>query len=112
MIVWQGLCFLTLILPIIGYVLTAMLLKAIVWPGYLAIHSWSGTLGTLLGAAATWMIALKLDGAGGTLLDPQTGRTIVFEKRHTLIFIPIKYVAIAMAAVALGILFLQHDSSL
>jgi len=111
MIVWQGFGFLALILPILGYVLTAKLVGSIEGTDYLASHSWPGALGTLIGAAIVWLLALVLDKPGKTLVDPATGQTVTLKKKHTLFWIPIKYVAIIMAGVALFILLVQHEST-
>ena len=88
MIVWQGLGFLGAIIPIVFYVVVGLLIQAVAGKDYLARHSWPGALGTLVGAFAVWFLALALDKPGRVLLDPQTGQTIQFKKRHTLFFVP------------------------
>jgi hypothetical protein len=112
MIIWQGLGFLGAIIPIIFYVAVGLTMQAIVGKDYLAHHSWPGALGTLVGAFVVWFLALALDKPGRVLLDPQTGQTVELKKKHTLFFIPLKYLAIIFAVVAFGMLVFKTDSSL
>jgi hypothetical protein len=112
MIIWQGFGFLGAIIPILFYVAVGLLMQAILGKDYLAHHSWPGALGTLLGAVAVWFLALMMDKPGRVLLDPQTGEKVELKQRHTLFFIPLKYLAIIFAVVALGMLVFKTDSSL
>jgi hypothetical protein len=111
MVIWQGLGFLALVIPILGYVLVARLVGAMEGVGYLALHSWPGALGTLLGACLVWLLALWLDKPGRELTDPKTGEIVVLKRKHSLFFVPMKYVAILMAVIALGIFLFQHEST-
>ena len=112
MIIWQGFGFLAVIIPIVGYVLAALSVQAIAGPGYLAHHSWPGALGTLIGAGFIWVLGTKLERPPRTLIDQQTGETVVLRKRHTLFFIPMRYLGIVFTVVAIGMFFLKSDSSL
>jgi hypothetical protein len=112
MVIWQGLGFLAIVLPMIGYILVSVTVGAIEGPGYTAQHSWPGALGTLIGACVVWLLALRLDQPGRQLVDPKTGQVVVLRKKHTLFFVPMKYVALFMAGVALWIFFVQHGSSI
>lgn len=112
MIIWQGFGFLGALIPIGCYVLSAFLVRAVAGADYLTVHSWPGAFGTLVGAGLVWLIGEKLNGPGRSLLDPQTGQTVVLRKRHTLFFIPLQMLAIALAVIAIGILIFSRDSSI
>ena len=112
MLVWQGFGILAVIIPIVGYVLTVMAVQGVLGNLYTNSHSWPGALGTLLGAIAVWFLAQKLKGPGRTLVDPKTGESIVLTKKHTFFFVPMHYIAIIMAIVAVGMLFLKQGSPL
>lgn len=112
MLIWQGFGFIGAIIPIAFYVAVGLLTQAVVGKDYLAHHSWPGALGTLVGAFAVWCLALALDKPGRVLLDPQTGQTVEFKKKHTLFFVPLKYLAIVFVVVAFGMLIFKTDSNL
>jgi hypothetical protein len=112
MIIWQGFGFLGALIPIGCYVLSALVVRAIAGADYLAFHSWPGALGTLVGGGLVWLLGEKLNDAGRSLVDTKTGQTVVLKKRHTLFFIPLKIVAIALAVIAIGILFFAGNSSI
>ena len=112
MIIWQGFGFLGAVIPILSYVLVALLVKTVFGPAYLTIHSWPGALGTLIGAGLIWLLSEQLDKPARTLVDPQTGAVVQLKKRHTLFWIPLRYFAALMALVAVGMLLLKTDSSL
>ena len=112
MLIWQGFGFVGAFLPILFYVAVSFLVQAAAGKDYIARHSWPGALGTLVGAVAVWFLALALDKPGRIFVDPQTGQTVEFKKKHTLFFIPLKYLAIVFAVVAVGMLIFKTDSSL
>ncbi len=112
MIVWQGLGLLAALIPIAGYVLMVKLVQASLGLDYTNTHSWPGALGTLLGAVAVWFLAQRLMGPGRTMVDQQTGQTVVLRKKHTLFFIPMHYFAAILAVVALGMLLFKSGSPL
>jgi hypothetical protein len=112
MLVWQGFGFLAVIIPIVSYVLTVKVAQAALGAIYMDSHSWPGALGTLLGAVIVWFMAQKLKGPGRTLVDPKTGQTVVLTKKHTVFFVPMHYVAVIMAVVAVGMLIFKQGSPL
>jgi hypothetical protein len=112
MIIWQGFGFLGVLIPVGCYILTALMVGSITGPNYLGLHSWPGALGTLVGAGLVWLLAQKLSGPGRILVDQQTGETVVLKKQHSLFFVPLRYVAVIMAVVALGILLFKHESTI
>ena len=112
MIIWSGLGFLGLLLPVAGYIVIVKFLQFALGSQYTDVHSWPGALGTILGAAGVWFLGLKLSGSGRTLLDPATGQTVQVRKRHTLFWIPLQYVAIPMLLAGVGMLILKHGSPL
>ena len=112
MIVWQGFGFVGIILPVLMYVVTVKLFQALFGIAYTDTHAWPGAVGTLIGAGLVYWLSVALDKPGRTLIDPQTGQTVILRKRHTLFWIPLQYIAAIAAVVALGMLFLRHDSPL
>ncbi len=112
MIIWQGFGFLGALIPIGCYVLAALLVQAVTGADYLASHSWPGALGTLVGAGLVWLLGERLDDPGQSLVDTKTGQTVVLKKRHTLFFVHLKVVAIALAVIAIGMFIFAGNSSI
>ncbi len=112
MIVWQGFGFAAIIIPILTYVITVKLLQAVLGVAYTASHAWPGALGTMIGAGLVYWLSVVLNKPGRTLVDPQTGQTVVLQKRHTLFWIPMQYLAAILAVVALGMLLVESGSPL
>lgn len=112
MIIWQGLGFLGALIPVVCYVLMALSVQAIAGPAYLDQHSWPGAMGTLFGAGLVWFLAARLERPTRTLIDQRTGETLLLKKRHTLFFVPLRYLTGVLAVVAVGMLILKSSSSL
>ena len=112
MIIWQGLGFFGALIPIMCYVLAALIVEGVAGRNYLGTHSWPGALGTLVGAGLVWLLSRKLEKPSRTLLDPQTGETVVLNRKHTLFFVPVRYLAILFAIIAVGMFLFKSDSSL
>ncbi len=106
MIIWQGLGFLALLIPVVTYGMVFAICSLALGSNYPVTHGWPGGVGVVLGAVATWLLAKKLDVPGRTLIDPATGRTVVFKKKNTLFWIPMQYVAIGVALFGVGLCFL------
>jgi hypothetical protein len=96
MIIWSGFGILAALLPVLGYVVVAGLVQAVAGTGYIGHHSWPGALGTLMGAAGVWVLSVKLS-------EPE---------RHTVFYIPLKYLSVLFAVVAVLMLLIKTDSSL
>ena len=112
MIIWQGLGFLALLIPIARYAGTVKLLQLTLGMPYTANHSWPGALGTLLGAALVYLLALRLEAPGRTLLDPRTGQGVTLKRRHTLFWMAMRIAALAIVAISAGMLILEGASPL
>jgi len=97
MVIWKGWGYLAALIPMAGYVLMTHWIDARRGQGYSDAHGWAGGIGTILGAAAAWIVADKLEGPGRTLVDPQTNEVIVLRRQDSLFFIPMKYFAILVA---------------
>jgi predicted lysophospholipase L1 biosynthesis ABC-type transport system permease subunit len=112
MIVWQGFGFAGILIPILMYVVTVKLFQSLFGIAYTDTHAWPGAVGTLIGAGLIYWLSVALDKPGRTLLDPQTGQTVVLRKKHTVFWIPLKYIAAIMAVVGLGMLCFKSGSPL
>ncbi len=107
MIVWQGLGFLGLLIPIVTGFVTVVLANALLGQAYVATHAWPVGLGVLLGAGGVSLLSQKLDQPGRTLVDQATGQTVVLKRKHTLFWIPLNYLAVVIAAVGTFLLFVR-----
>ena len=96
MIAWSGLGIVAVLLPVVGYALVAGIIQAVAGSGYVGHHSWPGALGTLTGAAGVWLLSIKLP-------DPEN---------HTVFYIPLRYLAMLFAVVAVLMFLIKTDSSL
>lgn len=96
MIVWSGFGILAGLLPVLGYLVVAGLVQAAAGANYINHHSWPGALGTLMGAAGVWALSVKLS-------EPE---------RHTFFYIPLRYLSVLFAVVAVLMLLIKTDSSL
>ena len=112
MIVWQGFGFPAVLLPSMMYVVTVKLLQGMLGAGYTDTHAWPGALGTLIGAGLVFWLSLALNKPGRTLVDRKTGQTVVLRKKHTLFWVPMQYLAVVLAVVALGMLVFKSGSPL
>ena len=112
MIIWQGLGLLAVLIPIAMYALTVKVLQLALGVAYTDTHSWPGALGTILGAALVYLLAMRLDAPGRTLVDQRTGQTVIIKRKHTLFWVPMHILAMVLAAVGLGMLLLKSGSPL
>ncbi len=112
MIVWQGYGFAALFIPILTYVVTVKLLQAMLGVAYTDTHAWPGAIGTFIGAALVYWLSVVLTKPGRTLLDPKTGQTVILQKKHSLFWIPMQYLAAIIAVVALGMMIVKTGSPL
>jgi hypothetical protein len=109
MIIWQGLGFLAFLIPIATYVATFVLCGMVLGSNYPDAHAWPGAVGVLIGAVLIWLLAMKLNVPGRKLIDPATGQMVILKKKHTLFFIPMKYVAVVVAVIGVGLLFIKKS---
>jgi len=65
--------------------------------------------GLLLAAAAIWVVGSRLNAARPGF-DTATGERVLYRNAHTLMFIPVQWLAPVVAIVALGILVLAAFS--
>ncbi|PCI53195.1 MAG: hypothetical protein COB34_08570 [Methylophilaceae bacterium] len=91
MIVWQGLGFLVMLIPII-------FLGVIGATADMHHMTYSIETALMLSAITLWFLGKKLNGAPGKILiDPETNEEVVFKNKHTFFWIPMEWFAIAMA---------------
>ncbi len=101
MIVWSGLGFLGLLIPIVTGPLAVFLANAIFGPAYGATHMWPLALGVLIGAGLVYLLSVRLDQPGRLLIDPATGQRVIMKSRHTLFWIPLRWIAVVTAVIGL-----------
>ena len=106
MIIWSGWGILGILIP--GAMVFVMELIAAAM-GQAAGHTWPVALGLLAGAGIVYLISQRLSRPGRTLIDPQTGQTLVIQRRDSLFFIPLKWIAVIVAV--LGLFFLVAPNS-
>lgn len=103
MIIWSG--WGILVVPLVA--VSVGILAAVA--GAAGMHNIVGMVAGLVAAAPlTWLLGRKLNGpdASRTLVDPQTGQTVVLQRRHSLFFIPVQYWSIVCIILAGVILFI------
>ncbi len=91
MIIWSGLGFLAALIPFIFVLVFGLLSNVLFGQGYMTSHNWPIGLALLISAVLVFFLGIRLERPGKTLIDPQTGRSVVLRRRNTLFFIPIKY---------------------
>jgi hypothetical protein len=107
-IVWQGVGFMGLLVPVLFLVGGNALVDSMLGKGYSSAHGWSMALMIALSAAVVWFIGWKLNARPGRqLIDAQTQEVLTFKPKHTIFWIPLQYFAGILAAIALFILFKQ-----
>ena len=111
MIIWSGWGVLGLLIPGVVAFLFTLAADAIYGPGYSAIHSWPLGLGLLVSAALVYLLSERLARPGRTLIDPATGQAVVFRRRDSLFFIPLKYIAILIAVAAIFVLLTPRHAA-
>lgn len=103
MIIWSG--WGILVVPIVAISVGVFAIGT----GAAGLNEVAGIIvGFLVAAPLTWLLGRKLNGpdASRTLVDPQTGGTVVLRRRHSLFFIPIQYWSIPCVILAVLLLAL------
>ena len=106
MIIWSG--WGILVIPVVAISVAAFAIGA-ESAGLKAVDGMAA--GFVAAAPLLWLLGRKLNGpdTSRTLVDPESGETVVLRRRHALFFIPVQYWAIPSAIVAallLTLLFL------
>ena len=113
MIFWSGFGIFAGVIPVLCYMGFVKVCQNAYGVPYTDSHGWPGAVGTLIGAAAVWVLAQRMNGSARTLVDTATGETVVLKKnRHTLFFIPMEYWSYILVVVAMWMLFVKHKSDL
>ena len=110
-VIWSGFGFLALLVPIVTVLATTALANASSGPLYSTLHHWPATLGALLGAGAVYLISMRLNANGRTLVDPATGQSVVLRRKHTLFWLPLQLWAAIIAIVGLVYLVLPPSAA-
>lgn len=90
MIVWQGLGFLAALIPVILIVIMDKAAPSMVHGTAVAL---------VISAIIVWLVGTKLNGGEGkVLVDPETEQEVVLKKDHTLFWIPMQWIGVAIGA--------------
>ena len=110
MIIWQGLGFLGLLIPMAFFATGWTLGNKIFGSGYSATHGWPASFCLLLSAALLVLLDFKLAAKSKTLIDPVTGNAVILRKKHTLFWLPLRFIAIAVVGWAIYALLNPQSS--
>jgi hypothetical protein len=93
MIIFTGLGFLAVLLPIFIYTGTQYVVNAIMGNNmYFTENAWPKFVGVLIGGIVVWFLGKHLNkNKAQVLIDKETGKEVVLKKTHTLFFIPMEY---------------------
>lgn len=107
--IWTGWGILVPLLVGAGLALTQLVMNAIFGPNYYETHNdVGGWIGVGIAVISIWFIGKKLnDKPGRTLIDKQTGKEIIFKRRHTFFFINMEYWAIIVLVLAVIFSFVK-----
>jgi hypothetical protein len=105
MIIWRGYGFAVLLFAILGIIIGGVLSDML---GTSA--SWPFALGLFVGAGANHFTAKKRDADERTLVDPETGQTVVLKHGDSLFWIPMKYWTYVIGGLGLLMLFVSGQS--
>jgi hypothetical protein len=106
MVIWSGLGFLVAVITFGCLLLTEFVAESAFHDGsYYQTHGWPKLVGFLAAALIVWPLGRYLNPKRGrVLIDPESGRQVVFKSGHTLFFVPMEYWGPVL--VVLGIIFL------
>ena len=97
MIIWKGLGFLAILMPVVIVILLQIIF------GDDSIYA---STGYLLGAIPVWFLGKRLNaGAGQVVVDPQTGQQMTQKAEHTLFWIRMDYAAVIPVVIAIVVFF-------
>ena len=96
MIIWSGWGIL-----VVGFAVAGMVLGGLVGAG----SNIGLGIGLALSALPIWLVGRRLNdpSSARTLVDPQTGQTVVFQRTHSLFWIPMQWWAIAALVLAIPV---------
>lgn len=101
MVIWQGWGVLALLIPALAVFMSGALGGALLGAEAASMQHWVTAAGLILSAALVWVVGKKLnDAPGRVLVDPKTGQAVELKPRHTLFWIPMQWIAVAIVAVA------------
>ncbi|MBG7619509.1 hypothetical protein I5R65_08525 [Herbaspirillum sp. AP02] len=102
LIIWQGLGFLAILIPVVISALAQATSDSIFEHGFYTAHPMMQMVALLIAAAAVWVLGARLNNQPGQILvDPKTGQQIEFKKKHTLFWIPMQWFSTVIAAIAM-----------
>jgi|SRR5882762_6063339 len=106
MIIWKGWGILVVVIVVVCMVVIQGGIGLISGdPNFDKLHHWPFGLALLVSAIPIYFTGLKLNSSPGrVLLDPRTGREVVFRRQHSLFFIPFQYWAFIVGAIGLVVL--------
>lgn len=109
MVIWSGFGILVPVIAFVFFMGSVGVTSAISGnEDYISENMWPVSTAMLLAAAAIWFVGRWLhSGTGRVMVDKESGREVVLQRRHTLFWIKFEYWAIVPAA--LGLLYTVMD---
>ena len=105
MIIWKGYGFAVVLFAILGLIIGGILSDMLGTSG-----SWPFALGLFVGAGTNHFVATKLDTDERTLVDPETGQTVVLKRGDSLFWVPMKYWTYVIGGLGVLMLFASGQS--
>ncbi|MEZ5856191.1 MAG: hypothetical protein R3D67_16110 [Hyphomicrobiaceae bacterium] len=105
MIIWRGWGLIVLVITfgcsLIAQLLTDQLLGSAYWNA----HAWPFGVAMIVAGGVVWLFSQVLGrGPPRTLVDEQTGERVVVLPRHDLFFVPIKWWAVLLPGIGIGVI--------
>jgi len=91
-IIWRGLGFLVVVIPMACLVFTQLILDTVFGKTFYTTHQWTKAFGVALAGAALFALAYKLAKKPARIvIDKESGKEIKLVKKHDLFYIPMQY---------------------
>lgn len=106
MIVWQGLGFLAVLIPVIFLVAADLIFGK----GFLDAQTYGNETVALVSAIIVWFVGTKLNNVPGkVLIDPETNQEVILKNKHTIFWVPMQWFSLILGGAAFFI-FIKHFS--
>jgi len=89
LIIWHGFGLLVLVIALASALMCNFACDAVFGSGYYSAHRWTAGVALFVAAGGCWFLGDHLRRQKPkVVIDKQTGRELVLQKRHALFFIP------------------------